>query len=204
MIDWEDPFDADEQDPEQFEDETTEAATQLMVKLGRAAASVAWFSRIGEPLRPDERKIAEAYCDALGFPETQVVRLMGWSEAAEAAEVTDWDSEAWSAGEQLRAALVMDACTRFSEDFVQDSLQGVLAYVSDTVQSHTHETGALWEVTDEAVLNLAAGAALRAVHNAALVLLAGSGDDHALALEYRLFEHGRWPVMLTGRTLHLF
>ena len=74
------------------------------------------------------------------------------------------------------------------------------AYAQDAVKDAAYA----FDLEDEALLNTAAGAALRACHNAALVLLAGEAEDHALALEYALFEGGRWPVALTGQTFHLF
>ena len=67
----------------------------------------------------------------------------------------------------------------------------------------------IWDVEDEAARQLAVGAAVQAAHQSALVLIAAidpdfEADDHAFAAKLKLFEFGRWPVGVMGRSFNLF
>jgi hypothetical protein len=54
------------------------------------------------------------------------------------------------------------------------------------------------------VIMAAVGAATQACHVAALVVLAAEEEDHSMALKFRLFEAGHWPLGVTGNSFHLF
>lgn len=194
------PFDDDEPLPETELDDRL----RLVARFARAAAVAPYFSQVGEPLGKDDLRLAEEYCEALGFPGIAVVPVAEFAEAAEAAEALGFDPMAWETSEILRAGLTARAADIAGAEMVEQALQDVAAYLGLALQDAVMDLGKSFDLVDEEFLNAAAGAALRACNNAALVLLAGEGDTHALALEYRLFEIGRWPVAVTGRTFHLF
>jgi hypothetical protein len=148
--------------------------------------------------------LAERYLSALGFPGARIVPVADFDEAAEAALSLDIDPAAWEASEQLRVGLTARAIEAMGEELLEAALTDVMAFVAPAVQDAVKDAAYGFDLEDEALINSAAGAALRACHNAALVLLGGEEEEHALALEYALFEGGRWPVALTGQTFHLF
>jgi hypothetical protein len=198
-------FDDDDWDDEDEDEESEEAARlTLLARFAKGAAGAPFLSRLGEPITAPEADLAQTFCAALGFPDAVVVPVESFEAAAEAGETLGYDTAAWEATEQLRIGLVARANELLGEETVQGALQDVIAYLAVAVQDAVVEAGAVFDVADEPLLNAAAGATLRACHNAALVLLAGEDETHPLALEYRLFELGRWPVALTGSTLHLF
>ena len=196
----------EEDDPPGLDDieEDREQRLALLARFAKGAASARFMARLGRPVSSGERALCERYLAALGFPDTVIVPLADFEEAAEAALSLDLDPAAWEATEQLRAGLTTRAIEIMGAELLESALKDVMAYVAPAVQDAITDAGSSFDLEDEALLNSAAGAALRACHNAALALLAGEADEHALALEYALFEGGRWPVALTGQTFHLF
>ena len=195
-----------EDDPQDLDDieEAREQRLGLMARFAKGAASARFMARLGKPLSKAEQTLAERYLAALGFPNALIVPVADFEEAAEAAEALDLDPDAWEAAEQLRVGLTARAVDAMGEELLEAALKEVMGFVAPAVQDAVHDAAYAFDLEDEALLNTVAGAALRACHNAALVLLAGEEEDHALALEYALFEGGRWPVALTGQTFHLF
>ena len=59
-------------------------------------------------------------------------------------------------------------------------------------------------IEDQELIRATAGSALQSCHQAALVLAAGEEDTHPFALKYRLFEHGHWPIAITGSSFNIF
>ena len=59
---------------------------------------------------------------------------------------------------------------------------------------------------DEELLRAAIGAVAQASYHSALVLAAEheEPDLHPFSLKFRLFEAGRWPMGVIGRSFHLF
>jgi len=185
-------------------EEAREQRLSLLARFAKGAGSARFMVRLGRPLASGERALAERYLAALGFPYALIVPVADFEEAAEAAESLDLDPAAWEAAEQLRVGLTARALEIMGEELLEGALKEVMAFIAPAVQDAVTDAALSFDIEDEALLNTAAGAALRACHNAALVLLAGEAEDHALALEYALFESGRWPVALTGQTFHLF
>lgn len=181
------------------------AALQLIPRFVAAAAGPFWFSAVGQPLRGPLKDEAQAWLDALGFPDASPVVLRDWTEASEAAETTGIDDPAFETEEQLRAALTQDAIDLHGEDAVSVVLTHVAAELGVAIGEAALNATRVWGLDDLELVNAAAGAGVQACHNAALLLLAGrADDDHPFALKYRLFERGRWPVALIGSSLHLF
>lgn len=198
--------DEQEDEPQELDDleEAREQRLALLARFAKSAASARFMARLGARLSTAECALAERYLAALGFPDALIAPVADFEAAAEAAESLDLDPAAWEASEQLRASLTTHALEAMGEELLESALRELMGYVAPAIQEAARDAAYGFDLKDEALVNLATGAALRACHNAALVLLSGEDEDHALALEYALFERGRWPVALTGRTFHLF
>ena len=176
------------------------------------------FTELGEI--PDSRTkiLARAYLDALGYPDADAVPVLNWDDALDAAASLDLNSEAWEAEEQLRAGLADTALQGISEEGLGVMLTHIASTLGPVLQDHVEEAIYMADELPDNIVDLAIGAGQQAAHGAALVLAAAAveamlADDmalgeealnHPLMLKYRLFEQGRWPIALTGRTLNLF
>lgn len=165
---------------------------------------VSWFSTIGERMTPEIAGIARDYLDGLGFPDADLAAITSFEEASDAAETLDWDSAAWEIEEQLRAGLVVDALALIDEEGLQVALAHITSTTSEGLQDAMANLAALWDVEDQTLITAATGAVVQTVYNAALLLAAGGEETHPFALKYRLFELGRWPIGVHGRSLNLF
>ena len=165
---------------------------------------VSWFATIGERMTPEITGIARDYLDGLGFPDADLAAITSFEEASDAAETLDWDSAAWEVEEQLRAGLVVDALALIDEEGLQVALAHITSTTSEGLQDAMENLAALWDVEDETLITAATGAVVQTVYNAALLLAAGGEETHPFALKYRLFELGRWPIGVHGRSLNLF
>jgi hypothetical protein len=175
-----------------------------VARFTQAIPGVPWFEAVGEPLGEAEREDAIAYLSALGFPDAYVAAVATWEEAGEAATNPEWDSAWWEAEEQLRAGLTAEAVDLVGEAEVMAALTHVGASASQVVGEAAAEAVAAAGVADEELALAAAGAAIQACHQAALVLAAGAEEDHPFALKFRLFEAGRWPLGVVGTSFNLF
>ncbi|MGF1545033.1 MAG: hypothetical protein ACFB00_11115 [Parvularculaceae bacterium] len=181
-------------------------------KLSRFARSldgVPWFANLGEPLTPGGEAAARTFADGLGFPEADVAILVDWEDAAAAAEHLDWNSPAWEAEESLRADVTARAQDALSEEALSIAMAMIADAVAEPAKAAMEEAASLWDVEDDASQRLAVGAAVQAAHQAALALVAAvdpafEAEDHPFAAKFRLFEFGRWPVGVAGRSFNLF
>jgi len=174
--------------------------------FARLAENVQWFSDLGTPLRKKVREIARAYLDGLGFPDAGMARLQSWEETAVAAESFDWDTEGWEAEESLRAALTVDALEHLSEEALEIGMTYLFSRIQEQIRQAVLTAAAIWGTDDEELIAAAMGAALQAAHGAALAVVALEDDaaDHPFIHRFRLYERGRWPVGLAGRTYNIF
>ncbi|MBM3554731.1 MAG: hypothetical protein FJX47_04165 [Alphaproteobacteria bacterium] len=179
-----------------------------LIAVARFAAmlrGVSWFAALGEPLTEAEAHDAQAYLDALGFPDCYVGDVAGWEEAESAVKNPDWNSEWWEAEEQLRAGLIARAIeSGIEEEDLLMALTHVTSAAGEVVHGAAAVAAARSGCSDEGLIRAAAGAAAQACYQAALVLAAGDEPDHPFALKYRLFEAGRWPLGIVGATFYLF
>ena len=130
--------------------------------------------------------------------------LWGTATAAHQIEGGNWNSDWWEAEEQLRAALLAEAIERSDEETVMLALTHVTNQAAEAVLLAAEAAAARFGVDDEALIRAAAGAATQACYHAALVLAAEADEDHPFALKYRLYESGRWPLGVVGRSFNLF
>lgn len=175
-----------------------------VAQFARMMDQVAWFSDLGEPLDERQQDLALDYLAALGFPDCDVAPIEDWETATEAAMTTDLNSDWWEAEEQQRMFLLSEACQRADEEAVMLALTHVTSRAAEGAQQAAALAANQAGIYDEEVINAVAGAVLQAVHQAALVLAAEAEDDHPFALKYRLFEQGRWPLGISGRSFNLF
>ena len=165
---------------------------------------IPWFSLLGENVGSDIRQASRTYLDELGFPEAELTPIASWEEAADAAASLDWDSEAWSREEQLRASLIDEALTQIDESALQVALTHAASLAADGIRDGLENIAAIWDLEDTPLETAATGAAIQAVHNAALVLAAGAEETHPFAQKFRLFELGHWPIGVAGTSFNLF
>lgn len=181
----------------------------VVSRFARNLDNVPWFANLGEPLTPGALNTAQTYIDALGFPEADVAILVDWDDAANAAESQDWQSPAWEAEELLRADLTAKALEMLSEEALSIGMTMIADKVSEPAKEAMEQASYIWDMEDEAAQRLAVGAAVQGAHGAALALIASGNPDfdvetHALTAKFQLFEFGRWPVGLVGRSFNLF
>ena len=175
-------------------------------QFARMLRSVLWFTALGEP--PDERELvlAEDYLVQPGFPDTEIVMIESWEDAADAALNPDWNTEAWEAEEQLRMGLIAEACERADEEMVMVALANISTAASESAQALAEGMLEADPRLDEELLRAAIGAVAQASYHSALVLAAEDEEpeQHPFSLKFRLFEAGRWPLGVIGRSFHLF
>lgn len=175
-------------------------------QFARMLRSTLWFTALGESADERELNLAEDYVTGLGFPDTDIVVLDSWEDAADAALNTDWNTEAWEAEEQLRMALIAEACEHADEEMVMVALAAVSTAASETAQAAAEGMLEVDPSLDEELLRAAIGAVAQASYHSALVLAAETEDpeQHPFSLKFRMFEAGRWPLGIVGRSFHLF
>jgi len=184
-------------------------ALSRMTRFARGLDGIPWFANLGEPLSPGARAVAERYVDGLGFPDADVAILVDWEDAADAAANNDWNSPAWEAEELLRADLTGRALEFLSEEALTISTTMIADFISAPAKEAMEQAGFIWDVEDQSAKELAVGAAVQAAHLAGLVLVAALDpefevDDHPFTAKFKLFEFGRWPVNVAGRSFNLF
>lgn len=196
-------------DEPEMEDELDELfdeypSLRLVAPFLALAENVRWYRMLGEAPDRETADLARDYAAALGFPDAEPAFLPDWADAADAAESTDFNSPAWEAEEQLRAALTSDVLDALDEQTFEMVVAHVAQAVAETIESATEEAAQDLRIADEGFLLAASGAAAQACHQAALVAMAGAEDDHPLALRFRLFEKGRWPIGIVGNSFLIF
>lgn len=177
------------------------AAVRRLIKLiGR----LQWFSRLGQPLEAADYDNARAYVDYLGFPELDIVGLETFDDAQDAGETLDLNAPAWEAEEQLRAGLGVEAAQFIDEEELTQILQHVNSIAAESATEALELASARMGAMPEDLAHSAIGAAVKASHLAALLLLADDdADHHAFAYHFKLFELGRWPVAIVGNSFFL-
>jgi len=191
-----------EDDADEAEDLSLEyAAVRRLVQLiGR----MAWFSRLGLPLEATDEDNARAYMDYLGFPEVDIAVLETLEDAQDAGSTLDMNAPAWEAEEQLRAALGVEAAMYIDEEELSEILQYVNSIAAESAAEALESAVPRLGPMPEDLANSAIGAAVKAAHLAALLLLADNdADHHAFAYYFKLFELGRWPVAITGNSFFI-
>ena len=174
-------------------------------KFADKTQNVRWFQDVGEGPSDVRRGQSQDYLDALGFPYIDTAFGLNWEDDAAAAVSLVWEIAGWEAEEQLRAGLVASALEDLSEDALSVALNHVAAIAGGSLKEHIDHVADLWDLENESpLLTAAAGAAVQAAHQAALVYAADADERHPFLLKYHLFESGRWPIGIAGSTFNLF
>jgi hypothetical protein len=183
-----------------------------LTRLSRFARSLnhlPWFANLGEKLTLGAAAAARAYADGLGFPEADIAILPDWVDALAAAETSDWNGPAWEAEELLRADVTARALDIVSEEALTIAMTMIADQVAQCAGPAAREAASIWDIDEEEAVRLAVGGAGQAAHQAALALVAAAdpdfdADGHPFAAKFQLFEFGRWPVGVSGRSINLF
>lgn len=168
-------------------------------------ADVAWFGRLGLPSTAADQSGARAYLHALGYAkDTAVAGVEGWDEAERIAREPAWDQQWWTREEAERERLMSLATVKLGRAVLLERLGAATELASEIIHAAAVGAAAQVGVTDAALVRAAAGAASMALHEAALVPLAGQGSDHVFVRKYALFAAGRWPLGTIRGVFYLF
>lgn len=176
----------------------------LVARFADMVANTKWFHHIGKELSSDLIKTGRDYLDALGFPEGYPAEVPDWDDAIFCLETGGWNSPAWEAEEQLAASLINEALEFIEEDVLEVALTNVSSKASEHITKAVEDASMRWGIDDEELLRAAIGGAVQCCYQAALVIAAGSEEDHPFALKFRLYESGHWPLGVAGTTLNIF
>lgn len=179
-------------------------------RLSNGLTRMPWFAHLGEPPTRRVRDAAARYLDGLGFPDAELAILPTPEDAAAAAETLDWASPAWEAEELARADLTQRALDVLSEDALEIAIRMLTSRAGEAARESMAEESAIWDIGDQAVQNIAVGAAVQCSVNAGLAVMAAEADpeldvaEHLFTHKLKLFELGRWPVSVLGQSFSLF
>ena len=171
--------------------------------LQRAITRGSWFSTLGEVLTDAEIEDARLYLTAFGRPGTAVAGLASWSEAKAIAADLDWDTAWWDTEERMRETLTRRAFESFDEATVHDALSQVATTATEVLQGNAAVAASRFGVGDLGLIKSAAGAATQACHHVALARIAEAAADHPFDVKFRLYEGGRWPLVIVRDTYYI-
>lgn len=132
-------------------------------------------------------------------PAPGIAGAADWREAHAIMRAPQSGVPWWDLEDEERRRLMREAGARLGEGMLLDAL-------TEAADDHAQATyaRALASSGDEALARAASGAAMTAVHQRALALLAGCGDDHAFVQKYALFESGRFPLGMRESSFIVF
>jgi len=96
------------------------------------------------------------------------------------------------------------ATAKLGRAVLLDRLSAVTELAAAAIHGAATAAGERDGIADAAIIRAAAGAATMALHEAALVPLAGQGSDHLFMRKYALFAAGRWPLGTVRGVFYLF
>ena len=176
-----------------------------MIPLLASLAEVAWFGRLGLPLTVVDQSVARAYLHALGYAKDTAVTGVGrWDEAERIAREPAWDRQWWTREEVERERLMSLAMAKLGRTVLLDRLSAATELASEMIHAAAASAAERDGVADTALVHAASGAAAMALHEAALVPLAGQGSEHVFVRKYTLFAAGRWPLGTVNGVFYLF
>lgn len=168
------------------------------------ASDVRWFRALGEQPDSETVRLAREYVNALGFPDAEPAFLPDWEDAAAAAENTEFNSPAWEAEEQLRAALTDEALLVLDPETLEMVMTHIAQAITESIDDAAKEAAEFLRIDDESFVLAVSGAAAQACYQAALVGMVGEEEDHSFAIRFQLFEKGHWPIGIIGNSFLIF
>lgn len=130
-----------------------------------------WFSRLALPLDAAETRLANDYVRALGLHAAEIVE--GWPEAERLTRDPASGEGWWAQEEDERRRLMREMAGRIGDALLFDSLTAAVEGAAAATFAAAVAAGG-----DEALARVASGAALMALHNRSLALLANRGPGH--------------------------
>jgi hypothetical protein len=199
---------SDEFDPGIYDDddpilEVDGDTLEVIQGIVRIVEGFDWYRSVGGVLEPQVWSDADAYLIALGFPDLVVAAVPEGPDLEEALAERDWVTDWSSAEDQLRSAIAEDAMNAVGEEAVTAAVAivGRRAH-GPALTTAQHNPQFQSPVRDWA--EQAANDARDAACQALLVALAEAGTDHPLALKFRLYEAGHWPLGAVGGSFNVF
>jgi hypothetical protein len=175
-----------------------------VARFAEGLRHLSWFAAIGQELSTDERREAEDYLTAIGFPGATVEAVADWHAAEAATRDAQWSREWWDAEERERTRLIEQAGKAHGQHALLTVLSRVTLEASDVVLGAASIAASRSFIADPALARVAAGAATQAAYQAGLALAAEAGEAHPFAIKFRLFAAGRWPLGLVGQSFRVF
>lgn len=142
--------------------------------------------------------MASAYAISLGLAAEPAV-AGDWREVERITRDVRSGGGWWEFEDAERRRLMRETAERIGEELLLETLTAAVEGHAEITFALAIEAGG-----DEALARVASGAALMAIHNHALALLAGLGANHVFVQKYALFASGRWPLGTQETTLTLF
>ena len=179
--------------------------------LTRIVDGVGWYRAVGTPLDTDTYADTKAYLAALGFPDLRVVALVDGEEILQILEERTWGGTWSDTEEQVRAALAEEALGQLDAEVIQAATQHLGGHAHAAALAAAKGIPALQlprllsaDPDDAGPDEKAAEDARGTICQALLMALSGAGAEHPLALKFRLFEAGRWPLGAVGGSFYVF
>lgn len=161
----------------------------------------AWFSRVGFPLEPDERRHVAAILEAFDYrPDTPIDVAATWNDAAQVLRGQEWDNRWWDSEEEGRERLWDTASERLIESELSARLTAMTGSMADPIREGAGNGAARAGITDTGLIRAATDAASLAAHQQCMAHLAGAPAGHYFHHKFKLFAGGRWPFgVVDGR-----
>ena len=164
-----------------------------------------WFSRLGLPLAPRECAAIAAMLGALGYsPDTAIVVVIDWSDAATVLRGQEWDSRWWDLEEAERERLWCAAGDQMLDAVLLDRLAAISNVHEHPIREGAARAGARDGVIDSGLVRAAADAAALAAHQCGLSTLAAVQAEHYFQHKFELFSAGRWPLGVVAGSFLVF
>ena len=175
-----------------------------VARFAEGLRSVSWFATVGQDLSTEERRAAQDYLAAIGFPKATVEAVSDWRAAEAATRDAQWSRAWWDAEGRERTRLLAETGARHGQHALLTALSRVTLDASAVVLGAASIAASRSGIADPALARVAAGAATQAAYQAGLALAANAGDTHPFAIKFRLFAAGRWPLGLAEQTFRVF
>jgi hypothetical protein len=146
-------------------------------------------------MSPEEETDARGLAERTGgFARVTFERVADWRATAEILRATDREDPWWEMEEAERQRLWQCAVERHAETVLLERVAAIAGELAASVRAAAEASAARGYVVDSVVTRAAAGAALVAEQQSALVEFAGEGTDHYFVRKRAVFAGGRWPL----------
>jgi hypothetical protein len=149
------------------------------------------------PFDTREARLADGYVRAIGLEDSiDIAFAANWTEAGALIRSVHSAAGWWDCEEAERKWLMAEVAGAVGMQALLDAL----AYETEGHAQSTYACALQSCAGDEALAKAASGAALTAINQHALALLAGCADTHVFMQKYALFAGGRFPLGMRDTT----